>query len=170
MSVLFLSTACSETWYYKTVYKLLRWAKVVEHVTKVASRKDVLVLLALACPVLIAGVAVLIHGFLTGRFPVTRNTISEIISNPTAWENRTVKVEGTIRRTTLGIVRPFNYWLSDRENQTMCIGVKWHSEADLTGKNVRVIGVVRKGYSWVHPDHPGWWVYFIEASSVYETP
>lgn len=142
----------------------------MEHVTKVASRKDVLVFLALVCPVLIAGVAVLIHGFLTGRFPATKSTISEIISHPTAWENRAVKVEGTIRRTTLGIIRPFNYWMSDRENQTMCIGVKWHSEADLSGKNVGVIGVVRKGYAWVHPDHPGWWVYFIEANSVYETP
>ena len=143
----------------------------MEHVTKVASRKDVLVFLALACPVLIAGVAVLIHVFLDGHFPVTRDTISEIISNPTAWENKTVKVEGTIRaEPVIGIIRPFNYWLSDRENQTMRIGVKWHSEADLSGKNVRIIGVVRKGYAWIHPDHPGWWVYFIETSSVYETP
>lgn len=140
----------------------------MEHVTKVASRKDVLIFLALACPVLIAGVTVLIHGFLTGRFPVTRNTISEILSNPTAWENKTVKVEGTIRgEPVIGIIYPFNFWLCDKENQTLRIGVKWHSEVDLSGKNALVIGVVKKGYAWVHPDHPGWRVYFIEASSIY---
>lgn len=136
---------------------------------KVASRKKALVFSALACTVLIV-VAVFIHSFLASRFPVSGDTISEIISDPTAWDNRTVKVDGTIQRTNLGVVLPFNYWLSDEENQTMRIGVKWHSEADLSGKNVSVIGVVRKGYAWVHPDYPGWWVYFIDANSVYWTP
>lgn len=142
----------------------------MEHVKKVTSRKDVLVFLVFACTVLIAGVAVLIHSFLADRFPVPGNTISEIFSNPTAWENKKVEVEGTIQRTAIGIIWPFNYWLSDKENQTIRVGVKWHSDEDLSGKNVRVIGLVRKGYAWVHPNHLGWWVYFIEASSVYETP
>ena len=135
----------------------------------VAPRRDMLVFLALGCLILIAGVTVLIHSYLADRFPVPKSMISEIISNPTAWENETIKVEGTIQRTAIGIIQPFNCWLFDTENQTMRIGVKWHSESDLSGKNVRVIGVVRKGYAWVHPDHPGWWIYFIEASSVYET-
>lgn len=136
---------------------------------KVASRKKALVFSALACTVLIV-VALFIHSFLASRFPVSVETISEIVSDPAAWNNRTVKVEGTIQRTMLGVVLPFNYWLSDKENQTMRIGVKWHSDADLSGKNVRVIGVVRKGYAWVHPDYPGWWVYFIDANSFYWTP
>lgn len=142
----------------------------MEHVKKVTSRKDVLVFLVLACTVLIADVAVLIHSFLTGPFREPGNTISEIFSNPTPWENKKVKVEGTIQRTDLGIIWPFNYWLSDKENQTIRVGAKWHSDKDLSGKNVRIIGFVRKGYAWVHPDYPGWWVYFIEASLVYETP
>lgn len=143
--------------------------KTVEHVKRIASRKGVLILLGLAGTILIASVAMLIHSFLTNHYPTPENTILEIISNPTAWENKTVKVRGTIQRTAIGIIRPFNYWLSDRANQTIRIGVKWQSEADLSSKNVRVIGVLRRGYAWIHPDHPGWWIYFIKASSVYET-
>jgi len=142
----------------------------VEHVKKVTSRKDVLVFLLFACMVLIAGVAMLIHSFLTDRFPVHRVTISEIFSNPIVWENKEVEVEGTIQRTALGIIYPFNYWLSDKENQTICVGMKLYSDEDLSGKSVRVVGLVRQGYAWVHPNYAGWWVYFIEASSIYETP
>jgi len=140
----------------------------VEHVKKVTSRKGVLVFLVFASTVLIASVAVLIHSLLTDRLSASGKTVSEIFSSPTAWENKKVEVEGNIQRTALGIIWPFNYWLFDKENQTIRVGVKWHSGEDLSGKNARVIGVVRKGYAWVHPDHPGWWVYFIEASSVYE--
>jgi hypothetical protein len=110
---------------------------------------------------------VFIHSFFPSRFPVWVETISKIVSNPAAWDNRTVKVEGTIQRINLGVIQPFNYWLCDKENQTIRIGVKWNSEADLSGKNVNVIGVIRKGYAWVHPDYPGWWVYFIDANSIF---
>ena len=135
---------------------------------KIASRKKGLVFSVLACTVLIVA-AVFIHSFFPSRFPVWVETISKIVSDPAAWDNRTVKVEGIIPRTNLGVVLPFNYWLSDKENQTIRIGVKWNSEADLSGKNVNVIGVVRKGYAWVHPDYLGWWVYFIDANSIYST-
>jgi len=133
---------------------------------KIASGKKSLVFSALACTVLIVA-AVLIQSFFPSRFPVWVETISKIVSNPAAWDNRTVQVKGTIQRINLGVIQPFNYWLSDKENQTIRIGVKWHSEADLSGKHVNVIGVVRKGYAWVHPDYPGWWVYFIDANSIY---
>jgi hypothetical protein len=132
---------------------------------KVAPRKKTLVFPALVCTVLIV-VAMLIYSLFQSRFPSSGETISDIVSNPAAWDNRTVRVQGTIQRTNLGVVLPFNYWLSDEENQTMRIGVKWHTEADLSGKNVNVIGVVRKGYAWVHPDYPGWRVYLIDANSV----
>ena len=144
----------------------LIWEKSWNMQKKIASRKKTLVFSALACTVLIV-VAVFIHSLFPSRFPVWVETISKIVSNPAAWDNRTVKVEGTIQRTMLGVVLPFNYWLSEKENQTMRIGVKWYTDADLSGKNVNVIGVVRKGYAWVHPNDPGWWVYFIDANSVY---
>lgn len=130
-----------------------------------ASTKKTLVFYALTCTVLIV-IALVIHHFSPSYSPVSNVTISEIVSDPVAWGNRTVKVEGTIRRTSLGVILPFNYWLCDRENQTMRIGVKWLSEADLSEKNVSVIGVVSKGYAWIHPDYPGQWGYFIEADSV----
>ena len=131
---------------------------------KTEPRKKALALFVLIFATLT--VTMFIQSLLQSRLPVSCETISEVVINPEAWNNRTVKVDGTIQRTSLGVVLPFNYWLSDIENQTIRIGVKWHSEADLSGKNVRVIGVVTKGYAWVHPDHPGWWVYFINASSV----
>jgi hypothetical protein len=133
---------------------------------KVASRKKALVFSALACTVLILA-AVFIQSFFPSRFPVWVETISKIVSNPATWDNRTVKVEGTIQSIDLGVILPFNYWLSDPDDQTVRIGVKWHSEVDLSGKNVNAIGVVRKGYAWVHPDYPSWWVYFIDANSIY---
>jgi len=129
-------------------------------------RKKALVLVAVVCMVLIMA-AVFIDSFFLNPFPVWVESVSKIVSNPAAWDNRTVRVEGIIQRISLGIILPFNYWLSDPENQTVRIGVKWYSGADLSGNHVNVIGVVREGYAWVHPDYPGWWVYFIDATSVY---
>ena len=126
------------------------------------------VILALGCTVLAAGMALLIHSLLTNGMPASRDTISEIISDPAAWEAKEVEVAGTLQSTAVGIIRPFNCWLSESANQTMRIGVKWDSEGTLAGKDVRVVGVVRRGYAWVHPDHPGWWVYFIEATAIHE--
>ncbi|MCL6578589.1 MAG: hypothetical protein K6T73_04275 [Candidatus Bathyarchaeota archaeon] len=134
-----------------------------------ASRKGVLFILAFLGTVIIIGVVVFFQSFLSGS-TVYRITISEIASDPAAWENKIVKVNGTIQTPALGIILPFNYWLYDAEDYTMRIGVKWTSETDLSGKNLIIVGVVRKGYAWVHPHYPGRWVYFIEASSIYEMP
>ena len=27
---------------------------------------------------------------------------------------------------------------------------------------------VKKGYAWVNPYYPGWWTYYIEATSIYQ--
>lgn len=132
---------------------------------KASPSKKTLVLSAFACSALIVA-AILIHALFQSHFPSSDQTISDIVSNPAAWENRTVHLQGTIQRIEVGIIQPFNYWLSDEENQTTCIGVKWLTDEDLSGKNAEVIGVVRKGYAWVHPNYPGWWVYFIDANSV----
>jgi len=132
------------------------------------SRKRVLVFCALASAVLI--VAMFGYSLLPSYLPVSRETISEIVSDPAAWVDRTVRVEGTIQSIDLGVIQPFNYWLSDIENQTLRVGVRWNFEPDLSGNSVSVKGVVRKGYAWVHPDYPGWWVYFIDADSIYWVP
>jgi len=135
------------------------------------SRKNALIILVFFDIAIIAGVVVLIQSFYRGSHTyiyVFRTTISEIVSNPTAWENATVEVYGIVQTTNIGIIRPFNYWLCDKQNQTIRVGLQWLSEKDLFGKTVKVIGVVRKGYAWVSPNYPGWWVYFIEAISVHK--
>jgi len=134
-----------------------------------ALRKDALIILVLFSIAIIVGVVMLVQSLYSGSHDeIFRTAISEIVSDPSAWENKTVKVYGVVQTTTVGIIRPFNYWLCDKENQTIRIGLKWLSETGLSGEIVRVIGVVRKGYAWVHPNYPGWWVYFIEAISVHK--
>jgi len=104
--------------------------------------------------------------FRSYSFP--KATIEEIISKPAVWENKAIRIQGTIQRIALGIIYPFNYWLSSDRNQTVRIGVSWHTESDLSGNHVIVVGVVTHDYAWVHPDHPGWQIYFIKASRVYQ--
>jgi hypothetical protein len=93
-------------------------------------------------------------------------TIFGIISEPAYWENRVVMVEGIAEEIPLGIVQPFNYWLCDKQNRTIRIGLRSVSGVVLSGRTLTVVGVVKKGYAWVHPDYPGWRVYYIEATSV----
>jgi hypothetical protein len=129
-----------------------------------------MLLLAIVCIILIFGVATLIQISLRNGFSVNECTISQIISEPEEWENKTVKVEGTVEEIPLGIIQPFNYWLSDRQNQMIRIGLRWHSDTNLSGRSltVVVIGVVKKGYAWVNPNYPGWWTHYIEATSIYQ--
>jgi hypothetical protein len=126
-----------------------------------------LITLALLGTAMILGAAILIQSLLNNS-PISKATIQEIVSNPTAWENHTVIIDGTIQTPALGVILPFNYWLYDAENQTIRIGAKWNSETDLSGKKLTIIGIVKKGYAWVHPDYPGSLVYFIEANSIRE--
>jgi len=141
------------------------WGKCFKAV-KAAPRKGKLLLLAVVCIALIFGVATLIQSFERNGVPTNESTISQIISEPADWENKTVKVKGIAEDIPLGIVQPFNYWLSDRQNQTIRIGLRWHSDTNLSGRSVTVVGVVKKGYVWVNPNYPGWWTYYIEATSI----
>lgn len=133
---------------------------------KAASRKGKLLLLAVVCIVLIFGVATLIQSFERSGVSPNESTISQIISEPADWENKTVKVKGIAEDIPLGIVQPFNYWLSDKQNQTIRIGLRRHSDTNLSGRNVTVVGVVKKGYAWVNPNYPSWRAYYIEATSI----
>jgi hypothetical protein len=135
---------------------------------KATSRKSKLFLLAIVCIILIFGVAILIQSFLRNGFSVNECTISQIMSESEEWENKTVKVEGTVEEIPLGIIQPFNYWLSDKQNQTIRIGLRWHSDTNLSGRSLTVIGVVKKGYAWVNPNYPGWWTHYIDATSIYQ--
>jgi hypothetical protein len=100
------------------------------------------------------------------HLPSPPQTISDLISNPATWENQEVQVQGIIQETNVGIIQPFNSWLSDPKNQTIRIGVKTPTNDYPAGNWVEVIGILRKGYAYVQPHYPGSWVYFINASSI----
>jgi hypothetical protein len=137
--------------------------------TEKASRKRKLVFLAIACIVLVFSIAALIQSPLHDGSHIDECTIYQIISEPACWENKTVKVEGTVEEILIGIIQPFNYWLCDKQNQTIRIGLRWHSDTNLSGKTLAVVGVVKRGYAWVNPNYPGWWTYYIEATSIYQS-
>jgi hypothetical protein len=156
----------SKPWYYKVRFNFNKCVENSFKAVKAAPRKGKLLLLAVVCIVLIFGVATLIQSFERNAVPPNESTISQIISEPADWENKTVKVKGIAEDIPLGIVQPFNYWLSDKQNQTIRIGLRWHSDTNLSGRSVTVVGVVKKGYAWVNPNYPGWWTYYIEATSI----
>jgi hypothetical protein len=133
---------------------------------KSVSRKGKLLLLAVVCIVLVLAIASLVQNFERNKAPSIESTIYQITSEPADWENKPVIVRGIAENIPLGIIQPFNYWLSDKQNQTIRIGLKWHSDTSLSGKSLTVVGVVKKGYAWVHPNYPGWWTYYIEATSI----
>jgi hypothetical protein len=133
-----------------------------------APRKGKLLLLIIVCIVLIFGVGTLTQSFIRNGVPLNESTISQIISEAANWENKTVKVRGIVEEIPIGIVQPFNYWLSDKQNQTIRIGLRWHSDTNLSGRSLAVVGVVKKGYAWVNPTYPGWWTYYIEATTIYQ--
>jgi len=136
-------------------------------IVKASSKKSQLIFPITICMVLIFAFATLIQTFLHDGLPANEVTISQIVSKPADWENRTVKVEGIVEEMPRGILQPFNYWLSERQNQTTRIGLRWHSSTSLSMRNVTIIGVIRRGYAWVHPDYSGWWTYYIEAASIF---
>jgi len=141
--------------------------RTLEHARKLASRKNVLITIALLGAAVIFGAAILVQ-MLLNNSPIFKATIQEIVSDPTDWENHAVTIDGTMQTPALGVILPFNYWLYDTENQTVRFGVKWNSQTDLSGKKLTIVGVVKRGYAWIHPDYPGAWIYFIEASTIRE--
>lgn len=74
--------------------------------------------------------------------------ISSILSNPEAWENKVIIVEGTIHIliTIPELKYPYNYILREEDGKKS-IGVFW-DKAPLPheGALVRVLGIVKKGY------------------------
>ena len=162
------SIGCTKPWHYKV---RLNFSKHVEKSLKTAKKefgKGKLLILAIFCIGLILGVAILVQTSIRNGSPVYECTISQMISKPADWENKTVKVKGIVEEIPIGIIQPFNYWITDRQNQTVRIGLRWHSDNNLSGRNLTVIGVVKKGYAWVNPNYPGWWTYYIETTSIFQ--
>ena len=97
--------------------------------------------------------------------------ISSIVSNPSEWLDRRIRVEGVIEPviTIPEVKPPFNYWLIDRDNKSLKIGVRWDGWILKFGVPVEVEGVLRVGYFKVLS--PSGWkvglkIYYVEVENV----
>ena len=97
--------------------------------------------------------------------------ISSIVSNPSEWLDRRIRVEGVIEPviTIPEVKPPFNYWLIDRDNRSLKIGVRWDGWILKFGVPVEVEGVLRVGYFKVL-SLSGWKIglkiYYVEVENV----
>jgi len=97
--------------------------------------------------------------------------ISSMVSNPSEWLDRRIRVEGVIEPviTIPEVKPPFNYWLIDRDNRSLKIGVRWDGWILKFGVPVEVEGVLRVGYFKVL-SLSGWKVglkiYYVEVENV----
>ena len=130
------------------------------------TRKGRLLLLIAVSAGLLLGTAALIQTVERDGVPLREPTLREIMLEPARWEGTAVRLEGVVEAVSLGIIQPFDYWLCDTQNRTIRVGLRWLSNNDLSGRSVTVVGVVKKGTAWVHPDYPGWSTYYIEAASI----
>ena len=97
--------------------------------------------------------------------------ISSIVSNPSEWLDRRIRVEGVIEPviTIPEVKPPFNYWLIDRDNRRLKIGVRWDGWILKFGVPVEVEGVLRVGYFKVLS--PSGWkiglkIYYVEVENI----
>lgn len=114
----------------------------------------------------------IMFGFQPGGPSPTKTTISEILADPSSWENKLVQVEGVIDGVvTIPEIRlPFNYWLIDKADKTNRIGVSWNGKETLrAGETALITGTVKSSYEkkltsegWVNSTL----VYYIEARAV----
>jgi hypothetical protein len=114
--------------------------------------------------------------FFVFRAPSLRQTTSldEIVSNPSAWLNRTVLVEGNLSGSRLVRKSPtndsellFSPWQYNLSSSSASIGVFWSTGVALNGSVVvEVYGVVRE-VTVISIDPPkATIVYYIEAEKV----
>jgi hypothetical protein len=105
-------------------------------------------------------------------------SVDEIVSNPSAWLNRTVLVEGNLSGPRLLRQSPTNHsellfspWQYNLSSTSASIGVFWSTGVALNGSVVvEVYGVVRKVTVMESIDPPkATIVYYIEAEKV-ESP
>ena len=128
-------------------------------------------LIALACTAIFISAS--IFWLIVSTLPINA-TIPQIVSNPKAWVNRKVRVEGELIGNFISFPRtlafPYNYVLRDRDNRTMSIGVLYSEVILDTPTNVTVVGVVKIGATGGRTIYgepiSGSWVYFIEAEKM----
>jgi len=119
-----------------------------------------------------AAIGLIMFGFQSTAPSPAKTTISEILANPSKWENVLVEVEGVIDGvvTIPEIKLPFKYWLIDEANKANKIGVSWTGRGVLcAGEHALITGTVKSGYE-KRLTAEGWvnsvLVYYIEAQAV----
>ena len=127
-------------------------------------------ILATVCVIIVVVVFFEFYVFKTSTPQAT--TVSIVMSDPSAWVNKTVAVEGNISFYMTLVSMPWNYQLS---SNGATIGVSWQRNYDflfngtnwVNTANVLVLGVITEGQ--VTPPISGahtYNVYFIEAESI----
>jgi hypothetical protein len=130
-----------------------------------------IVILGVACILFLVGEFFVFFEF---RTPVHQTTtLDEIISNPSAWVNKTVTVEGNLSGPIFFMsseYSPYNYKLN---SATANIGISWSGWMSNLLKGtvaVKIYGVVRKGTSMddlaVNQPPITTIVYYVEANRV----
>jgi hypothetical protein len=109
--------------------------------------------------------------FFVFRAPVQQViSLNEITSNPSAWLNRTVVVEGTLSGPMSNISR-FSPWQYNLNSASANIGVSWSKDIELNDSvAVKVYGIVRKltviNDIGINQPSTSTIVYYIEAEKV----
>lgn len=99
----------------------------------------------------------------------TITPIGIITSNPSAWVNKTVEIQGTLTELPFiayvpwQIPPPWNYWLNSSSNGIDQIGVLWNGSPDVFSQ-VQISGVVRQGIENLNGTSIT--VFYIEASTI----
>jgi len=161
-------TALVKTLFLTENYLIVRFSLLSLDSALLSTKKIAVMALVFATMVIVF----IMVGFQPSSPSLTKTTISEILTNPSSWENKLVQAEGiidgvvTIPETKL----PFNYWLIDKTNKENRIGVLWNGKETLrAGETALVTGIVKSGYEkkltsegWVNSTL----VYYIEAKAV----
>jgi len=142
------------------------------------ARKGFIIALGIICVILVAclGGAIAVYIFtindknntismLKSQISELSSNVSSIMSDPSAWVNKTVAVEGNVSPYMNYLTSfPWNYQLS---SNGATIGVSWQGNNDITGVNVLVLGVVTEGQVTIPINGtPTQNVYFIEAQRI----
>jgi len=136
--------------------------------------RKVMLLLILLIGISICG-AIVIHEFFPHIYAIA-TSIGEINSNPSAWVNKMVAVEGKLVGP-MGFIPettpPWNYDLfgSNETIETIgrkgavIIGILWDYQDHYSFENTRVVGVVREGHwLYLYGEQPV--CYYIEAKKI----
>ena len=151
---------------------------VTETKERKVARKGFIIALGIICVILVAclGGVIAVYIFtindknntismLKSQISELSSNVNSIMSDPSAWVNKTVAVEGNITPYMSYLTSfPWNYQLN---SNGAIIGVSWQGNNDITGVNVLVLGVVTEGQVTIPINGtPTQNVYFIEAQRI----